>query len=107
MDLLLKLVWVLFEMNDDYSIIFNSDNLDHEKIEWRNTKNGQQLNNTLKRKAIFDINSTKPVKLIHLEITASDLPPLTLSDIILIKWNIWNAHNSIHPRLTKKFFRNP
>jgi len=70
------------------------------KIEWRNTKNRKKLNNTLKRKTIFDI-STKLVKLIYIEIRASDLPPLTLSDIILIKWNIGNVHNSIHPRLPK------
>lgn len=44
---------------------------------------------------------TKPSKLIHTEIRTNNLPPLTLSDVTLIKRNIRNSRNSIHPRLPK------
>ncbi|KAE9544414.1 hypothetical protein AGLY_001593 [Aphis glycines] len=87
------------KLNDNNSIIFNSDNHNHQKPH-EETLNRLQFNNTLKRKAILDI-STKPSKLIHTEIRTNNLPPLTLSDVTLIRRNIRNSRNSIHPRLPK------
>jgi len=86
-------------LNDHNAIIFNSDNQNHQKPH-EETLNRQKFNSALKRKAILDI-STKPAKLIHTEIRKSDLPLLTLSDVTIIKRNIRNSRNSIHPKLPK------
>lgn len=60
----------------------------------------QQLSNKLKRKAQDDL-SERPAKIIHQELKSCDVDTLTVSDINLVRKNLYNARRSLLPPIPK------
>jgi len=95
----LKSCKCFFKCENNFNIIEQSTEHNHPKPEQK-LLNRQNISNSLKRKAIDDISS-KPSKLLQVELKKNDVETIITSDVALIKRNIRYARTSVHPKLPK------